>query len=56
MQTMWIDPSPLNATRLPKAVFRNLMNSNSDISPEAIGNSRCLIEPKPLTLPSIGTL
>ena len=37
-------------------IFRKAMNSSSDISPDAMANSRWTIAPLPLTLPEISTL
>ena len=44
-----------DADELVLTVFRNAVNSASDISTEAIANSRCWILPSPLTWPAIGT-
>ena len=55
----WTDEvhRPVDAcrARLTKLVCRKAVNSTTDISPEAIANSRCLIRPEPPTWPSIFT-
>ena len=48
MQTKWIEPSKLYATRMAKAEERKAVNSARVISPDAIANSRWRTFPSPL--------
>src|SRR5436305_381335 len=56
MQMKWIEPSVLTATKLLKTVRRKLRYCGVDISPVAMGNSRCRMRPSPVACPSMATL
>src|SRR5438309_5030777 len=56
MQMKCSEPAALNAARLRQDRARKPVNSTLLISPEAIGNGRWWIAPRPLAWPSIGTL
>ena len=46
MQMKWMEPSMLWRARFWKLVLRKAMNSGTDISPDAMANSRCLTAPE----------